>query len=143
LESWKMEKCKLGKVGFHINHHLGGYMATYEHLKERTKQFAIAVIRVVQSMSRNWIFEILTKQLVRSATSVGANYRGACRARSKADFIAKISIVEEESDEAQYWLEVLQALGALPEQKVAPLRQEASELTAIFTASRRTAKQHR
>ncbi|HWP83404.1 MAG TPA: four helix bundle protein [Bacteroidota bacterium] len=115
-------------------------MPTYEHLKERTKRFAIAVIRVVQSMSRNWIFEILAKQLVRSATSVGANYRGACRARSKADFISKISIVEEESDEVQYWLELLEALGGLPQEKVLPLHQEAQELTAIFTASRKTAK---
>jgi four helix bundle protein len=118
-------------------------MPTYEHLKERTKQFAIAVIRVVQAMSRNWIFEILGRQLVRSATSVGANYRGACRAKSKADFISKISIVEEEADETQYWLELLQALGALPEAKVTALHREASELTAIFTASRRTAKQQR
>jgi len=131
-----------GRKGTIISHPSGGYMATYEHLKERTKLFAIAVIRVVQTMSRNWIFEILARQLVRAATSVGANYRGACRAKSKADFISKISIVEEESDEAQYWLELLQALGALPEQKVSQLRQEASELTAIFTASRRTAKKH-
>jgi len=118
-------------------------MATYEHLKERTKQFAIDVIKASQTMSRNWIFEILGRQLVRAATSVGANYRSACRARSKADFISKIGIVEEESDEVQYWLEILRALGALTEQAVSPLHQEARELTAIFTASRRTAKKQR
>jgi four helix bundle protein len=133
---------KWGKVL--INHvYPGGYMATYEHLKERTKRFAISVIKVSQTMSRSWVHEILGRQLVRAATSVGANYRSACRARSKADFISKIGIVEEESDEVQYWLELLQALGALSDEKVVPLHQEAGELTAIFTASRRTAKQNR
>jgi len=118
-------------------------MANYEHLKERTKKFALAVIRATQTLSKNWINEVLGRQLVRAATSVGANYRSACRARSKADFISKIGIVEEESDEVQYWLELLQVLGALSDEKVVPLHQEAGELTAIFTASRRTAKQNR
>jgi four helix bundle protein len=115
-------------------------MGSYEHLKERTKRFAISVIRATQNMSRGWIYEILGKQLVRAATSVGANYRAACRERSKADFISKIGIVEEESDEVQYWLEILGSLGALRDQTIRPLYQEARELTAIFTASKRTAK---
>ncbi len=94
-------------------------------------------------MSRNWVHEILGRQLVRAATSVGANYRSACRARSKADFISKIAIVEEESDEVQYRLDLLRALGAIPDEKIVPLQQEAGELTAIFTASRRTARQNK
>jgi len=117
-------------------------VSSVEQLKDRTKNFAIEVIKVVQSMPKDRTSEILAKQLVRAATSVGANYRSACRARSKADFISKISIVEEEADEVQYWMELVMSLNVLPDQQLARLYREASELTAIFTASRQTAKRN-
>jgi len=120
----------------------GRSVSSVEQLKDRTKNFAIEVIKVVQSMPKDRTSEILAKQLVRAATSVGANYRSACRARSKADFISKISIVEEEADEVQYWMELVMSLNVLPDQQLARLYREASELTAIFTASRQTAKRN-
>jgi four helix bundle protein len=110
-------------------------------LKNRTKQFAINVIRLVDTFPYSKPFEILGRQLVRSASSVGANYRSACRARSRADFISKISIVEEEADECQYWLELFLELESGKSHKIEPLLKEAGELTAIFTAAERTTKQ--
>ncbi|MGD0338356.1 MAG: four helix bundle protein [Bacteroidota bacterium] len=83
---------------------------TPDELKKRTKKFSLDIIRLVESLPNNKIGNILGKQLMRSATSVGANYRSACRARSKADFISKIQIVEEEADESMYWLEMIQEL---------------------------------
>ncbi len=87
--------------------------------------------------------QVLGKQLLRAATSVGANYRAACRARSRADFVSKITIVEEEADECIYWLELLSDSGRLNSRVGVELLQEAHELTAIFTASGKTAKQKR
>ncbi len=86
--------------------------------------------------------EIIARQLMRSATSVGANYRAACRAKSRADFIAKMSIVEEEADESLYWLDLLDDLQPQPDSDAAALRQEASELVAIAVSSRKTARSH-
>ena len=86
---------------------------------------------------------MLGKQLLRSGTSVGANYRAACRARSTAEFIAKIGIVLEEADETVYWLELLCESGIMPEEKLSLLLQEANELVKIFSATRRTAKKNR
>ena len=111
-----------------------------EELKRRTKQFAIAILALSDSLPRNVKGDILGKQLFRSATSVGANYRAACRARSKAEFISKISVVEEESDESLYWLELMEAAGLVSIERLLPLMKEANELTAIFTASSKTAK---
>jgi len=82
-----------------------------ENLKDRTKKFAISVIRFCSKLPKSLEFLVIKKQLISCATSVGANYRSACRARSKADFIAKLSIVEEEADESIYWLELIQELG--------------------------------
>jgi four helix bundle protein len=110
-------------------------------LKIRTKQFAIDVIRFVDSQPSSKTFEILGRQLIRSASSVGANYRSACRARSRADFISKISIVEEEADECQYWLELfLELVKNKSSNIIEPLLKEAGELTAIFTATGRTTR---
>ena len=78
-----------------------------EQIKQRTKQFALRTMRLVQSLSANDVARTLGKQLLRSGTSVGANYRAACRARSKAEFRAKLGIVEEECDESMYWMELL------------------------------------
>lgn len=111
-----------------------------EKLKNRTKQYAINVLQMVDSLPASRTVDIIGKQLIRSASSVGANYRAACRARSKADFISKITIVEEEADESQYWLELLLSLGKVKSTDVEPLHKESMELTAIFTATGKTSK---
>jgi four helix bundle protein len=113
-----------------------------QDLKDRMKRLGVAVIRLVESLPHRQGTEIIGKQLIRCATSVGANYRAACRARSKADFIAKLAIAEEESDETMYWLEILQELGLLDQLTFAKLHQEAEEITKILTASGKTAKQN-
>lgn len=113
---------------------------TPEQLKLRTQQFSISVIKLVEQLPKNNIGNVLGKQLLRSATSVGANYRSACRARSKADFISKITIVEEEADESCYWLDLIESAGLYDSEKLKSLKQEANELTAIFTAAGKTSK---
>lgn len=113
---------------------------TSEELKTRTKQFALRNIRLCTSLPRNRVCDVIGKQLLRSATSVGANYRVACKARSAAEFVAKIGIEEEEADESAYWIELLVDSENIARSKIAPLHQEAIELTAIAAASRKTAK---
>jgi four helix bundle protein len=110
------------------------------HLEQRTRLFAVNTIRLVTALPQGQLRDVVGKQLFRSATSLGANYRAAARARSKSDFIAKISIAEEEADETQYWLEILRELEAVSEKEFHTLYQEARELTAIFVSSGRTAK---
>jgi four helix bundle protein len=100
-------------------------------------------MRLVESLPPVKSSDVLGKQLLRSATSVGANYRAACRARSKADFISKIAVVEEEADESLYWLELLDESGLAKKDDLSPLLKEADELTAIFTAAAKTAKSKR
>jgi four helix bundle protein len=112
-------------------------------LKSRTKRFALEIIRLVESLPKSMITMNLGKQLLRSATSVGANYRAACRARSRADFISKITIVEEEADESLFWMELLQESGTANSETLSCLMNEARELTAIFTTSGQTAKHRR
>jgi four helix bundle protein len=107
-------------------------------LKGRTKRFALEVIRLFSELPRGTAGEVIGKQILRSATSVGANYRAACRGRSRADFAAKMGIVIEEADETAYWLEIIQEAGLIPLERLASLRQEADELTAIFVAARKT-----
>jgi len=114
-----------------------------EELKLRTKQFALRVIKLVEVLPKNKIGDVFGKQLLRSATSVAANYRAACRARSKADFISKIAIVEEEADESLFWLELIAESGLMNTERLKDLTKEADELTAIFTATGKTAKQNR
>jgi four helix bundle protein len=114
-----------------------------EELKNRTKHFALRVLRFVDLLPKGRTQDVLAKQLVRAATSVGANYRAACKARSKPDFISKITIVEEEADETQYWLELIAAHEKVDENEITELLTEAMELTAIFTASGKTAKRNR
>jgi|SRR5580692_4475978 four helix bundle protein len=109
-------------------------------LKRRTKQFALLIIRLCRGLPSTDEARILGRQLLRCATSVGANYRAACRARSRAEFIAKLGIVLEESDESVFWLELLVEAGVGSREKVQSLVKEADELTAIFVASVRTAK---
>jgi four helix bundle protein len=112
-------------------------------LRERTQDFAVRIIEMCDKLPRRMSTEILGKQLVSCATSVGANYRAACRARSHSEFVSKIQIVQEEADESQYWLDVLFRIGALKEDEFRPLEKEASELTAIFTSSAATARKRR
>ena len=113
-----------------------------EELKARTKQFGLRVMRLVDTLPRTTVGKAIGNQLIRSATSVGANYRAACRGRSKAEFIAKIGTVAEEADESAFWLELIMDGSLLKSDLVIPLHREAEELTAIFTASGRTAKQN-
>ena len=108
-------------------------------LINRTKQFAIRVIRLVEALPANIVGRAIANQLVRSGTSVAANYRAACRARSKAEFIAKLGTVEEEADESSFWMELVVEAGLLSSEKVAPLLTEAGELVAIAAASKKTA----
>ncbi len=112
-------------------------------LRQRTKQFGLRIMKLVAALPNNNIGRAIGGQLVRSGTAVGANYRAACRGRSKAEFIAKLGIVEEEADESSYWLELIIEGGLMPEDRVTPLLQEADELVAIMVSSRRTAKENR
>ena len=109
-------------------------------LKNRTKQFALDVMEFCSGLPSKPEYNIIRYQLIRCATSVGANYRSACRAKSKLDFIAKMAIVEEEADEALYWMELLEALGLNAADVLRRLKDEASQLTAIVVASKKTAR---
>ncbi len=113
-----------------------------QELKRRTKQFGLRVIRLVESLPSTSTARTIGNQLLRSGMSVGANYRAACRGRSKADFVAKTGISLEEADECLYWMEMLQEAGIFPNEKLKDLMKEANELVAIFTASIKTARMH-
>ena len=108
-------------------------------LKARTKQFALRVMKMVDALPRTIQGRAIAKQIIRSATSVAANYRAAFRARSRAEFIAKIGVVEEEADESYFWLELIIDSGLLTEERIRPLLSEAGELVAIMAASRKSA----
>jgi four helix bundle protein len=109
-------------------------------LQDRMKRFAVAVIRLTETLPPGRTASVLGNQLVRAGTSVGANYRAACRARSRADFVAKLGLVEEEADETRYWLDLLFEAGLLSREAVEPLMTEAAELVAITVASIKTAR---
>jgi len=115
-------------------------MSQPEELRARTKQFALRVIKLFRSLPKTDEARILGKQVLRAGTSVAANYRALCRARSKAEFIAKMGIVIEEADETVFWLELLVESGIVSPSRMENLLAEANELVAIFVASRRTAK---
>ncbi len=107
-------------------------------LKQRTKAFSLRVLKLIDSLPETKSGGILGNQLGRAGTSVGANYRAACRSRSAAEMISKLSVVEEEADEACFWLELIAEHGLLKQAMLSPLLKEADELTAIMVASRRT-----
>lgn len=111
-----------------------------EELKKRTKEFALRIIKLVNALPNNPAGRVTGNQLLRAGTSVGANYRAACRAKSKSDFIYKINIVEEEVDESAFWLELIIECGLMPGNKIESLLKEADELTAIFVSTIKTAK---
>jgi four helix bundle protein len=112
---------------------------TESELIERTKQFALRVIKLVGELPRTIEGRAIASQLMRSGTSVAANYRAACRARSKPEFIAKLGTVEEEADECAFWLELIIDAGVMGESKIRPLLNEASEIVAIMASSKKTA----
>src|SRR5215467_13754792 len=109
-------------------------------LKARTKSFAILIVRLYRALPRSTDAQVLGKQLLRSGTSVAANYRAACRSRSKAEFISKMSVVLEEADETAFWLELMAETGTVDGERTKALLRETNELAAIFEASIRTAK---
>ncbi|MEW6366612.1 MAG: four helix bundle protein [Acidobacteriota bacterium] len=111
-----------------------------EELKGRTKRFALEVLMFAKSLPRGPISDVLGRQMMRSGTSVGANYRAACRAKSNADFVSKMGTVEEELDETMYWMEMLVEAGIVRAEKTTSLMKEANQLLAITVASIRTAR---
>lgn len=111
-----------------------------EDLKLRTKQFSLRVIKLVEALPGTATAKTIGHQLLRAGMSVGANYRAACRGKSKADFIAKAGISLEEADECLYWMELLHEAGIIPIERLKDLIKEADELVAIFTASIKTAR---
>ena len=109
-------------------------------LQARTKTFALRIMRMFRSLPKTEEARILGRQLLRSGTSVAANYRAVCRARSKPEFTAKLGVVVEEADETVFWLELLVESGVVSEERLRGLMKEANELLAIFAASRQTAR---
>ena len=109
-------------------------------LKDRTKRFAVDAIRLASSIPDTIAGRIVANQFIKSATSVAANYRATCRARSKAEFVSKLHIVLEEADESVFWLEIMDEAEILSNTAVSSLFQEATEITAIFARSNFTSR---
>ena len=118
-------------------------MRNQSDLKKRTKAFALRILKLVDALPKTTAGRALASQIVRSGTSVAANYRAACRARSIADFIAKMGLVEEEADETLFWLELLEESELVTAAKVTAIKEEANELIAITVASIKTARRNR
>ena len=114
-----------------------------DEFKRRTKQLALRIIRLVESLPNTPICNVIGKQILRSATSVGANYRAACRAKSEVDMIAKLGIVEEESDETLYWLELLVEASIIPETRLTDLMKEVNEIVAMTVSSIKTLRKNK
>lgn len=110
-----------------------------DELKMRTKQFALRVIRMSEAIPTNNAGHVISRQLLRCSTSVGANYRAACRGRSKAEFVSKLQTVIEEADECCYWMELLIESRLFPSNRVEGVLDEANQIKAIMVASRKTA----
>src|SRR6266576_2406910 len=113
---------------------------TSEELKNRTKAFALRVMNIMEALPNSIKGRAIANQIVRSGMSVAANYRAACRARSRAEFVSRIGVVEEEADETALWLELIIEDKILPDKKVMPLHKEANELVAIMAASYKSAR---
>jgi four helix bundle protein len=111
-----------------------------QELRNRTKQFGLRVINLMDALPSTKAANVIGRQLLRSATSVGANYRAACRARSRPDFISKLGIAIEEADESLYWMEVLVDAKIMSPGRLDPLMKEGNEIVAILTASAKTAR---
>ena len=111
-----------------------------EELKRRTKAFAIRIVKLFRSLPRAEEARIIGRQVLRSGTSVAANYRAVCRARSKVEFVSRMGVVVEEADETVFWLEMLVDTGIMPKKRMDALLAEANELLAVFAASQHTAR---
>jgi len=112
-------------------------------MKKRTKSFALRIIRLVESLPKGETSDVIGRQLLRSGTSVGANYHASCRARSRADFIAKMGIVEEETDESIYWMELLVQASLVEKDRVCDLMDEANQIAAMVVSSIKTARKNK
>ena len=119
-----------------------GNLMKHQNLQDRTRKFALSVIQFTEQLRRDETSKILSRQLLRSGTSVGANYRAVCRAKSKADFISKMTTVLEEADESAFWIQLLLDASKVPAPAAQPLLAEANELTAIAASSINTAKRN-
>ena len=106
--------------------------------KLRTKKLAVAIIKQMDKLPNSRASDVIARQIIRSGTSIGANYRAACRAKSTADMINKLKIVEEEADETQYWLEILVEAGLVSNEQIADLHKETDEILAMTVASIKT-----
>ena len=111
-----------------------------EEMKTRTKQFALRVIKLTNGLPRSDVGRVIKNQILRSGTSVGANYRAACRAKSTADFLSKMATVEEEADETMYWMELIIEAGLMSEKQISGLYGEVNEILAIIVSSIKTAR---
>ncbi len=111
-----------------------------DDFKLRTRQFALRAIKLVEALPKGRSADVIARQLLRSATSVGANYRAACRARSTAEFLSKMGIVEEEADECVYWLELIADSELLPVNRLQEILDEANQIVAMTVASIKTAR---
>src|SRR5262249_11547326 len=112
----------------------------HRELKDRTKSFALRVIKMSDALPKTRAANVITNQILRSSTSMAANYRAVRRARSRAEFVSKLGVVVEEADETVFWLEMLADSGIVPASKIGKMLDEANQLMLIFSASRRTAK---
>jgi len=110
-----------------------------DDLKKRTKQFALRILKLVAALPNTLAGKTIGEQLVRAGTSVGSNYRAACRGRSRAEFVAKIGVVEEEADESAFWMELIIEGALLTQKRVQPVLNEAKDLAKIMAKSRKTA----
>jgi four helix bundle protein len=117
----------------------GGASSNSALLRARTKSFPIRIVKLFKALPHQQVAYVLGKQLLRSGTSVAANYRAVCRARSRAEFVAKMGVVVEETDETLFWLEMMVETDMLRPERLKPLMTEATELLRIFSASRKTA----
>ena len=114
-----------------------------EEFKNRTREFALRVIRLFKALPEKPECQVIGKQLLRSGTSVAANYRAACRSRSRAEFISKMNVVIEEADESVFWIELLFDTGIISIEKLSPLLKEANEILCIVSKAQKTAKSHK
>ncbi|MBM2804844.1 MAG: hypothetical protein HW419_2737 [Deltaproteobacteria bacterium] len=111
--------------------------------KDRTKKLALQIIELVEELPNRRTADVIGRQLLRSGTSVGANYRSACRGKSTADVLSKLAIVEEEADESVYWMELLVEAGIIPETRVSALMRETNEILAMIVASIKTLRKRK
>jgi four helix bundle protein len=141
IAKWPKEKTLASS--FSLGRHHRHNRSMKKELESRTKKFALRVIKLVNALPRSRVANVLANQILRSGTSIGANYREANRAQSREDFIHKIAVCEKEADETEYWLELLVEAKLIKQSMLDPLIAECRELLAIFVTSGRTAKRRR